>query len=69
MGQGIGTKLMVRIEAEGKDARRFELFTGHRTAGALHIYQKMGYQEFKRTEMDTHILVFLEKWVKGASSG
>ena len=37
MGQGIGTKLMHSIEDEFKDVRRFELFTGQQTAGALHI--------------------------------
>jgi GNAT superfamily N-acetyltransferase len=61
MGQGIGTKLMHSIEDEFKDVRRFELFTGQQTAGALHIYYKMGYREFKQKEMDTHTLVFLEK--------
>jgi len=61
MGQGIGTKLMHSIEVEFKNVQRFELFTGQLTAGALHIYSKMGYQEFKRKEMETHTLVFLEK--------
>lgn len=62
MGRGIGTKLMHRIEDEFKrDVQRFELFTGQQTAGALHIYFKMGYQEFKQKEMATHTLVFLEK--------
>ncbi len=61
MGRGIGTRLMREIEAAFSDVERFELFTGHRTAGALHIYAKLGYREFKRKEMDTHTLVFLEK--------
>jgi len=62
MGRGVGTKLMYRIEDEFKeDVQRFELFTGQKTAGALHIYFKMGYQEFKQKEMATHTLVFLEK--------
>ena len=61
MGQGIGTHLMHKIESEFKGARRFELFTGHQTAGALHIYFKMGYKEFKQKVLDTHTLVFLEK--------
>jgi ribosomal protein S18 acetylase RimI-like enzyme len=59
--RGIGTNLMHRLEDYFQDANRFELFTGHKTAGALHIYDKLGYQEFKRKEMDTHILIFLEK--------
>jgi len=64
MGQGIGSKLMREIEDEFKDAKRFELFTGHQTAGALHIYFKMGYREFKQKAMDTHTLIFLEKQVR-----
>jgi len=64
MGQGIGTKLMCEIENEFKDVQRFELFTGQQTAGALHIYFKMGYEKFKQKEMDTHTLVFLEKNLK-----
>jgi ribosomal protein S18 acetylase RimI-like enzyme len=63
MGQGIGTTLMYKIENEFQDVQRFELFTGHKTTGALHIYFKMGYQTFKQKEMDTHTLVFLEKYL------
>ena len=62
--RGIGTKLMHKIEGCFKDAKRFELFTGHKTAGALHIYDKLGYREFERKELDTHILIFLEKIVQ-----
>jgi GNAT superfamily N-acetyltransferase len=61
--RGIGTKLMRQIEDCFQDARRFELFTGHKSAGPLHIYDKLGYQEFKRKALDTHTLVFLEKQV------
>ena len=64
MGRGIGTRLMVEIENCFQNVQRFELFTGHKTAGALHIYNKMGYREFRRIELDTHILVFLEKPVE-----
>jgi ribosomal protein S18 acetylase RimI-like enzyme len=60
--RGIGTKLMHKIENRFKEVERFELFTGHKTAGALHVYQKLGYQEFKRKDLDTHTLVFLEKF-------
>lgn len=63
--QGIGTRLMHEIEGCFDDVERFELFTGHKTAGALHLYHKMGYREFKRREMDTHTLIFLEKYCKG----
>lgn len=66
MGRGIGTKLMHKIEDGFKGVQRFELFTGQQTAGALHIYFKMGYREFKQKEMDTHMLVFLEKNIKAS---
>jgi ribosomal protein S18 acetylase RimI-like enzyme len=62
--QGIGTKLMNEIEDRFKEAKRFELFTGQKSEGPLHIYHKLGYQEFKRRDLDTHTLVFLEKYVK-----
>lgn len=62
MGRGIGTQLMHKIEAQFNQVERFELFTGHQSAGPLHIYTKMGYQEFKRQPMETHTLVFLEKF-------
>jgi ribosomal protein S18 acetylase RimI-like enzyme len=61
--QGIGTKLMNKIEDRFEQAKRFELFTGHKSEGPLHIYHKLGYREFKRKDLDTHTLVFLEKYV------
>jgi len=45
--KGIGTKLMQAIEQHFKSANRYELFTGHRSARNLHLYQKLGYYEFK----------------------
>jgi ribosomal protein S18 acetylase RimI-like enzyme len=63
--QGIGTKLMNEIEDHFKQAKRFELFTGHKSEGPLHVYHKLGYQEFKRKDLDTHTLVFFEKFTTG----
>ena len=60
-GQGIGTRLMQTLEQHFKTARRFELFTGHKSEEALHLYHKLGYREFKRQDMATHTVVFLEK--------
>jgi anthranilate synthase/aminodeoxychorismate synthase-like glutamine amidotransferase len=62
-GRGIGSRLVHAIEDTFKDARRFEIFTGDKSEPALHLYQKLGYEEFKRKAMDTHDLVFLEKHV------
>lgn len=59
--QGIATRLMREIESRFDRARRFELFTGHKSDPALRLYRKLGYTEFKRKEMDTHTLVYLEK--------
>lgn len=59
--QGIGTQLVQAIELHFNNAQRFELFTGHKSAPALHLYHKLGYREFKRREMPTHTVVFLEK--------
>ena len=59
--QGIGTRLMQTLEQHFDSAQRFELFTGHKSQEALHLYHKLGYHEFKRQEMPTHTIVFLEK--------
>lgn len=41
----------------------YELFTGHKSARNLYLYQKLGYREFKRIPVnDSIILVFLEKY-------
>jgi len=60
-GQGIGTRLMQTLEQHFSMVRRFELFTGHKSEPALHLYHKLGYREFKRQDMATHTVVFLEK--------
>ncbi len=59
--RGIGTQLMRAVEHHFSTARRFELFTGHKSEPALHLYHKLGYREFKRQDMPTHTIVFLEK--------
>lgn len=59
--RGIGARLMQTIEQHFNTAQRFELFTGHKSDPALHLYHKLGYREFKRQDMATHTIVFLEK--------
>ncbi len=59
--QGIGRQLMREIERRFAHVQRFELFTGHASTPALRLYEGLGYTEFKRKELDTHTLVFLEK--------
>jgi GNAT superfamily N-acetyltransferase len=62
--QGIGTTLMHRIEAAFPRVKRFELFTGHKSSGPLHIYRKLGYTKFKSKTLETHTLIYLEKKVQ-----
>ena len=61
--KGIGTKLMQAIEQHFKFANRYELFTGHKSTRNLHLYQKLGYHEFKRVTVNESLtMVFLEKY-------
>jgi len=59
--RGIGARLMQMLEQYFSAAQRFELFTGHKSEPALHLYHKLGYREYKRQDMPTHTIVFLEK--------
>jgi ribosomal protein S18 acetylase RimI-like enzyme len=60
--QGIGKELMNGIEETFKEARRFELFTGHRSEKNLHLYEKLGYRVFKTVKANERLtIVFLEK--------
>jgi len=60
--RGIGTQLMNQIEASFGAVERFELFTGHRSAIALRLYERLGYRVFKQEPVhDRLTLVFLEK--------
>jgi ribosomal protein S18 acetylase RimI-like enzyme len=60
--RGIGTSLMNRIEQHFSKARRYELFTGERSARNLYLYQKLGYRIFRSARLtDKATAVFLEK--------
>jgi ribosomal protein S18 acetylase RimI-like enzyme len=63
-GQGIGRLLLQEIERAFPAARAFQLFTGHRSEPGLHLYRRLGYEEY-RSEIvsDLLTLVFLEKRV------
>lgn len=60
--QGIGTQLMRAIELHLGQAKRYELFTGHKSKRNILLYKKLGYRTF-RTESanDRLILVYMEK--------
>lgn len=65
--QGIGTMLMQSIEQYftiTSAAKRYELFTGHKSVRNLYLYQKLGYCEFKRIPVNNLLMmVFLQKYV------
>jgi GNAT superfamily N-acetyltransferase len=60
--QGLGSRLMQELERWCQNVARFELFTGHKSTHNLRLYEKLGYQEFKRQVVNDHLqLVYLEK--------
>jgi GNAT superfamily N-acetyltransferase len=62
--RGLGAKLMAEIEACFPDAQRYELFTGHRSARNLYLYQKLGYRPVRNEKVSEKLtMVFLEKCV------
>lgn len=61
-GRGIGVELMKGIESRFARAKRFELFTGHKSERNLRFYQRLGYNVFKEEQVtDALRMVFLEK--------
>jgi ribosomal protein S18 acetylase RimI-like enzyme len=61
--KGIGAKLMISIEEIVESAKRFELFTGHKSIKNIYLYQKLGYREFKRIPINNSLtMVYLEKF-------
>ncbi len=60
--RGIGSRLMRALEAEFKQAKRYELFTGHRNERNLYLYHKLGYKAFKSEPANEKLtIVYLEK--------
>src|SRR5208283_1317204 len=60
--QGIGTKLLQAIEHHCSGAKRFELFTRHRSERNTHLYEKNRYREFRREQPSKNIImVFMGK--------
>jgi len=58
------------IEQEFPAAARFELFTGHKSARNLYLYQKLGYRIFHRTTQTAKVdLVYLQKFNPMAGGG
>jgi len=60
--RGIGTKLLETAENQFPNADRYELFTSQKSEKNLYIYEKCGYQRFKKEVVsDKLTLFFLEK--------
>jgi ribosomal protein S18 acetylase RimI-like enzyme len=60
--RGIGTKLLYEIEKIFNHCKRFELFTGDKSERNLYLYQKLGYQIYKKANItDQTTIVYLEK--------
>lgn len=67
--RGLAFRLMVALEERLPQARRWELFTGHKSAGNLRLYGRLGYGEFDRKVVSERLtLIFLEK-IRDKSSG
>lgn len=60
--QGIGTALMRAIESHFPNAAAFELFTGHRSAGNLRLYERLGYHAVRQEPVSASLtLIYLRK--------
>lgn len=60
--QGIGKKLMDKIENIFSDCIRFELMTGHKSTKNIKLYEKLSYKIFKTEKLTGNLnLVYLEK--------
>ena len=60
--KGIGQKLMHAIERRFSSARRYELFTGHKSEKNLALYARLGYREFARKPQSANVtLICMEK--------
>ncbi|MEU0970618.1 GNAT family N-acetyltransferase [Streptomyces sp. NPDC005917] len=64
-GHGIGARLLRAAEAalEGeRGAKKFRLFTGHRSEGNLRLYRRVGYETVGTSEgQDGVLMIVLEK--------
>lgn len=60
--QGIGTKLVEKIEKECS-VKRYEIFTSDKSLRTIRLYEHLGYVKFKEQKSSDNLsLVFLEKY-------
>jgi ribosomal protein S18 acetylase RimI-like enzyme len=61
--QGIGTLLIKAIEERLSQAKRYELFTGHKSERNIHLYEKLGYRSFRIEPINDRLVqVYMEKY-------
>ena len=61
-GHGLASALLLAAEAAAPlEVIEFQLFTGSKSAGPLHLYPKLGYRETHRTPENNHELVHFSK--------
>ena len=61
-GRGIGSQLMLAVEAGFPAVKRFELFTGSKSVRNIWLYERLGYTIFDRKPLSDLVeLVFMEK--------
>ena len=62
---GFGKALMSEIETFLSHCSRCELFTGYKSEKNIKLYQKLGYDEFKRQVVNDNLtLVYMQKFKK-----
>ncbi len=60
--KGIGSLLMKNIEATFPKAKRFQLFTGTKSADNIRLYQKLGYKQYQQQDLSEKVrIVLMEK--------
>ena len=61
-GRGIGSKLVCEMETRLVGVKRFEVFTGHKSQRNIHLYQALGYEQFRREPFSKTVeWVYMEK--------
>ncbi len=60
--RGIGKRLMQAIEALFNGVRQYELFTGHKSAKNLALYEQLGYRRFsQKSQSEKVTLIHMRK--------
>lgn len=60
--QGIGKRLMAKIENQFDMCTTYELFTGYKSEGNLNFYTSLGYESCSIEPVDAHLkLIYLQK--------